>query len=64
VEAQLFYSIVIVLPEADGAGSHPDRPGIGKIKKYAKIKRFTCRRLVFQGLDSLRGNPLTAGPAG
>jgi len=40
VEAQLFYSIVVVLPEADGAGSQSSRPGIGKIKKYAKIKRF------------------------
>ena len=41
MEAQLFYSIVIVLPEADRAGSHPDRPGIDKIKKYAKIKKYS-----------------------
>lgn len=38
MEAQLFILLFVILPATDGAGSHPDRPRIDKIKKYAKIK--------------------------
>jgi len=43
VEAQPLFYCQCFIPASDGAGSHPDRPGKGKIKKYAKIKRFYLR---------------------
>lgn len=37
-----FISLSVFLLEADGVESQLGRSGIGKIKKYAKIKRYEC----------------------
>ena len=42
----LFYVVRSVFyPQTDGAGSHPDKPEIGKIKRYAKIKKYLHRHI-------------------